>query len=259
MNKQSKIVVISAFVFTAGSAVFLLTRTSIGQDRSGVGGPYVNEVGSAELDAIEAFIEPQSPEEAVAVANQLADRAFSTPDLLLPNEGRSLPNEQQLRKLLTDRILLMFNPDYAVFVSHIGDLCDCDGHEALKGTMFEDEDLWYAFANTYRYAGVAIDATRATLDLGSVTMGEGLWGGRQTTFGDPGVYGSDSVMQSGASVFSVGIPVMIPPTNEPDAKIMVLYATLSFVWDQARNKWIPHRTSVYDPTGTLGSLPALWM
>ena len=90
-------------------------------------------------------------------------------------------------------------------------------------------------------------------------MGDGLWGGRQTQFGDPGVYGANQLVESGATVFNIGIPVMIPPENKPDAKIMVLFATLSFVWDQSRNKWLPYRTAVYDPSGTLGALPALWM
>ncbi len=251
-----------SFSLAAGIAifgiVFLATRFSsrLRSHKPSQNTGYVNEIGVAELDSIEYFIEPSSPDEGAQVAEQLAKRAFST----IQQVGeQSLPNEGQLRQLLIDRIKLMFNPEYDVFVNQVGDLLGRDGHEALRGTMFEDEKLWYIFTNTYKYAGVAIDATRATLDLGSVTMGVGLWGGQQTTFGDPGVYGSNALVENGATVFSVGIPVMLPPENTPEAKIMVVYATLSFVFDKSRGKWIPHQTAVYDPTGTLGALPSLWM
>lgn len=258
-SKYHKIITALAGVFALTAIIFLVTRINYPSQQSNNSNVYVNELATAELDSIESFIEPSTLAESREVAEQLVDRAFSTPDLLQPINGRMLPNEQQLRQLLTDRIRLMFNPDYELFVNQVGDLLGRDGHEVLRGTMFEDEKLWYVFANTYRYAGVAIDATRATLDLESVTLNEGLWGGRQTTFADPGVYGSNPLVEDGATVFNIGIPVMLPPENEPDAKIMVLYATLSFVWDQYRNKWLPHRTAVYDPTGTLGALPALWM
>lgn len=262
MNQNRKWVMVIAALFALGGIAFVVSRTNIrlGSHPSSNSTVYVNEIGTAELDSIESFIKPSTPEEGKQVAQQLADRAFSTPGLLQPVNGQTLPNEAQLRQLITDRILLMFNPDYDVFVKQVGDLLGRDGHEVLRGTMFGDEKLWYAFANTYKYAGVAVETTRATLDLGSVTVGEGLWGGRQTTLGDPGgVYGSNPLVKHGATVFNIGIPVMLPPKNEPGAKIMVLYATLSFVWDQSRGKWFPYRTAVYDPTGTLGGLPALWM
>jgi len=261
MIQNRKWMIVFASLFATGGVVFLLTKVNIKPRANGShqSSGLVNEIGAAELDSIEYFIEPGSPEEGEQVADQLADRAFSTPDLLQPINGRTLPNEQQLRQLLTDRIELMFHPEYEVFVNQVGDLLGRDGHEALRGTMFEDEKLWYAFANVYKYAGVAIETTRATLDLGSVTIGEGLWGGRQTTFGDPFVYGSNALVENGATVFSVGIPVMLPPENTPEGKIMVVYATLSFVFDEYRGKWIPYRTAVYDPTGTLGALPVLWI
>lgn len=248
-----------AAIFSAVGLVFMLTRIDFGSRNSGSASIEINERAIAELESIEAFIDPSDPEQGKEVADQIVERALSTPGLLEPIRGRALPNEAQLRQLITDRLMLMFNPEYDVFVRQVGELLGQDGRESLQGTMFEDEKLWIVFASTYKDAGVAIDTTRATLDLGSVTMGDGLWGGRQTQFGDPGVYGANQLVESGATVFNIGIPVMIPPENKPDAKIMVLFATLSFVWDQSRNKWLPYRTAVYDPSGTLGALPALWM
>ncbi len=259
MKVNHKCSILLGVIFALGGVFFLATKFVPKSDHSDREAVYKNTVAIAELDMIDSFIEPSTPEEGNQVAEQLADRALSTPGLLQSTDGRSLPNEQQLRQLVIDRVSLMFNPDYDVYVTQVGELLGRDGHEALQGTMFEDSKLWLVFADTYDYAGVAIETTRATLDLGSVTLGEDLWGGRQTTFGDPGVYGSNRLVEQGSTVFNIGIPVMLPPDNTPTSKIKVLYATLSFVWDPSRNKWIPYRTAVYDPTGTLGALPVLWM
>lgn len=258
-NNRHRIATLLSIVFVSIAVVFLVMKIARPVAKLDENTAYVNELAAAELDSIDEFFEPRTPEEARQIASQLVGRAFSTPSLLESVGGRELPNETQLRQLITDRIYLIFNPDYEVFVSQIGELLDREGDEVLRGTMFADESLWYVFANTYKNAGVAINTTRATLDLHSVTMNEGLWGGRQTTFGDPGVYDTKQLVEGGATVFNIGIPVMLPPENEPDARVMVLYATLSFVWDQSRGKWLPYRTAVYDPTGTLGALPSLWM
>jgi len=246
-------------IFALGGVLFLASKFTHVLNHSDRTTVYENAFAIAELDLIDSFIEPSTPEEGSQVAEQLVDRAFSTSGLLQSVDGRSLPNEQQLRQLIIDRISLMFNPDYDVFAMQVGDLLGSDGHKALQGTMFADSKLWYIFADTYKYVGVDIETTRATLDLGSVTVGEDLWGGRQTTFGDPGVYGSNKLVEQGGTVFNIGIPIMLPPDNTPTSKITVLYATLSFVWDQSRNKWLPYRTAVYDPTGTLGALSGIWM
>ena len=251
-----------AICFAVAGIVFVTSRVMSGgagksvKDQTGI---VPNTQLVAELDSVESFIEPTNPEECSRISEQLTTQAFLAFSLEQEQDGKPIKNERQLRQLIQDRIRLILDPDYNSYIHHLGDLLEMDGREALHGTMFADEKLWDVFSSSYKHAGIAIDTTRVTRDLGSVTLGEDLAGGRQTTFGDPGVYGSKFVAERGGETFSVVIPMMLPPQNEPGAKLMVVFATLSFVWDDSRSKWIPYRTAVHDPSGTSGALPPLWM
>lgn len=257
MKRKWKILIVT--LFAVGGLVFMALRLGSGDQSTSRSTGLANTVGIAELDAIESFTEATSPEDAAQVARQLTDRALATPGLFDSASRRSLQNEEQLRRLIENRLRLMFDPSYDTFVRQVGELMGRDGQAALQGTMFENEKLWYAFANSYKYAGVAIDATRGTLDLDSVTLHKGIWGGAQTTFGDPGLYGTGPIVDQGTDVFSISIPLMLPPENTPDAKIRVVWGILSFAWDESRGKWFPYRTGVYDPSGTIENVPSLWM
>ncbi len=259
MIQKHKWMVVPAGLFAAGGVVFVLNKANLGPSKSNHSTVVVNTIGADELDSIDLFIEPATSEECSEIAKQVADRALATPGLSQSARNHSLRNEQQLRRLIEERVRIMLNPEYEAYVRQIGGLFGIDGREALRGTMFEDEQLWRGFASAYKDAGIAVDATRATLDFDSVTIGKSLWGGRQTTFGDPGIYGSKPIVDDGGEVVSVSIPIMIPPSEATGQKIMVVYITLSFVFSESNGKWIPYRTAVYDPTGALGALPVLWI
>lgn len=261
MKKKEWITISLAASFAAIGLVFLwITVVGGGRGAQSSENTTVPELTkAAALDAIDSFVEPATIEEGRQVAVDVVDRAFRSDRLTDSLGGANLPNEFQLRALIRARIELMYDPDYEVFVDQIGELMSTDGREALRGSFFEDEQQWNAYANHYRYAGAAIESVQATVDYESVTVGAGLKGGRQTTFTDDKVYGSQGAVDRGGMIFSVDLPVMLPPGNGPDAKIMVLYATLSFVWDSSRSRWLPYRTAVFDPTGNQGPLILLWM
>lgn len=260
MTTKQKASTVGAIVVAIGGILFLASKLNllsvkVPKEHTVV----VDEAQAARLEEVDNFIEPGTPDEVEDMARRLVDQAFSAQELAQSDSGQSLPNAEQLRQLIMSRLLLMYNPSYKDYVEQIGELLGGDGHAALAGSMFEDETLWYAHANRYRYTGVAVDAARATLDFDSVSMGKGRMGGRQSTFTDIKVYGSAELANNGQPVFSIEVPVMLPPENTPDAKIMVLFATMSFVWDPSRHKWLPYRTALYDPTGSLGPIPPLWM
>lgn len=256
---SKKITLGLSVIFVACALLLLLVRVLPLADTSSNTTGYPNAIGIAELNSIDSFRESTSSEDSAVIAQEIAGRALSTPGLFSAKERASIQNEDQLRKLIEDRLRLMLNPKYEAFVAHIGDLLEQDGRAALQGTMFDNKVLWDTFADEYRYAGVSIDSVRATLDLSSVTVNEGLWGGASTTFNDPGVYNTEQLAENGAVIFSVSVPLMLPPDNTPNAKIIVVWGILSFVWNEPKGKWYPYRTSVYDPTGTLENVPPLWM
>lgn len=261
MIKKDVITISLAAGFAAIGLVYLwITVVGGGRGAPSSDNTVVPElIKAAELDAVDIFVEPATPEEGRQVAVDVVDRAFRS-DRLADSLGTAgLPNESQLRALIQARIELMYNPDYEVYVDQVGELMSTEGREALKGSFFEEEQMWHAYANHYRSAGAAIESVQATVDFESVTVGAGLMGGRQTTYTDDTVYGSQNAADRGGMVFSVDLPVMLPPGNEPDAQIMVLYATLSFVWDSSRSRWLPYRTAVLDPIGNQGPLILLWM
>lgn len=260
MTTKQRATTLVAFILAIGGLIFLASKLNLlSIDKPKKSTPVVDEVQVARLDEVDDFTEPSTPDQVEQVARRLVDQAFSAQELEQSGSRQSLPNAEQLRQLIRSRLMLMYNPNYEEYVRQIGELLGGDGHAALAGSMFEDEALWYAHANRYRYTGVAIDTARATLDFDSVSMGKGRMGGRQSTFTDIKVYGSAELVNNGQPVFSLEVPVMLPPENTPDAKIMVLFATMSFVWDPSRNKWLPYRTALYDPSGTLGPIPPLWM
>ena len=228
-----------------------------GSNPSGNG--YANSLGEAELDSIQSFQELSNSEESRLIAEEIAGRALEAPGLTQMTDGAKIKNEQQLRSLIEDRVDLILDPEYEKFVSHIEELLGRDGNDALQGTMFADKGLWERFSGAYKYAGVSVDSVRSTLDLSSVTIHQGLWGGAATDFTDPGLYGTADLNLDAAKFFSVSVPLMIQPENTPDAKIMVVWGILSFVWVESKQKWLPYRNSVYDPSGTLEQVPPLWI
>jgi len=259
MKDRRTIVTVLACLFAAGAvgyAVVVLWGPSAGPSQPD---PLADTAGVARLEAIESFVAADTPSDATRIADGIVERVDASLDEAR-NEGAHVPNESQLRVLVHERVRLTLDPEYDAYVRHVGDLLGHDGASALEGTMFGDPKLWAAFAQPNLQAEIAIDPVRAALEQGALSQDEGMAGGQRTSITDPGIYGSVALAEGGADRVDVEIPMMLPPTHDgPDASIMLVVVTMSFVYDPSRGVWLPYKTSTHDPTGTHTGLAAMWI
>ncbi len=262
-NRSSRIPPILAAIFLIAAIGFALRSAGyLNFNPSQTPAPDTPQdlAGIARLDEIETFESAETPQRAASIANQIADHALDKLSQQTSAEGARLPNEDQLRDLVRERVRLTLDPDYDEYTRHVAELLSRDAAEALKGTMFEDPNLWNAFAQRNRQAQIAIKPTHAILERGDLPTGVGLQGGQRASITDPGIYNSTPLAESGALRVDINIPMTLPPNHDaPDASVMTVFVTMSFVHDPQTGIWLPYKTTTTDPSGTYEQMAAMWI
>lgn len=245
-----------------GAAAIALAGTFIGLRGLGLfnrsvtasPGPIPDIAAAHALDSIREFVESTSPEQCVLTAEKVRVHVSANlPAEIATRDAMS----KAIEKAIAERTKIMLDPSYDAYASYVGKVIGRDGRTALQGTMFGDINFWNAFAGTFRFAAVAPEAVLVRYGRTAADLPD-LQGGRQVTLGDPGFYGSESLINQGSPLVEVAIPMMLAP-NDDRPNLLVVFVTTRFVWNEARAQWIPVSTGVHDPTGINQDLPPLWI
>jgi hypothetical protein len=250
---RSNLTIIAAAAFAGLGAVWALKSAGC-LSRANPPPTAITDTAAVEnLNAISEFLEPADDAERAALASEVRETILTR-----TAERKSVPDERDrlLARLVEERIALILSPDYDRYLDQITAWTGRNASEAIKGTMFENRELWTAFANAGASAAIAPEGVLIRTASESLADPDSLAGGYRATLEDPGYYGTAPLIAAGAEVRDVVIPMVVYSAEHP--KGLLVYATIGFVWDANRSTWLPYKTGVQDPTGE-NAVTALWI
>ena len=251
MNSKSKLI-LAVLIFVGGS--FFAVWSLWGSDafrRASAPAPVAVEPSPETLEG-RAILESASyvvPGEEMSIGRVVdsAMRGARVSIDALPTEDKlSASRASALLGVAKDRLSLYLDPSWEAYVSQVRSLT---GNEPSVS-----REEWERQAEAFR--GTPLDAGAARIQA-RYRLGESrpLLGGGHTTFRrdvSGTYYRFDlhhhvGIEKEGVDVYDLLIPIRIPDLLYPPDEFEA-FLVLSFYWNVERNRWIPWRTSVRDPS-----------
>jgi hypothetical protein len=208
---------------------------------------YTNPEAAAALENAKQFLTPLTPQDRADIPRQLTEAA---------RPASPSQREIALLELFRKRMALMVDPDYDRYIDHIAELTGRSAGTIRTELGDAYRARWESTARMLREASYGTDGCEIlTGERDLIRLG-----GRMISRRDPGVYGSESLLaRESAELVQIRLPIIISASFDGEAKTMLLYLVMAFVWNDARSDWVPYVTGLYDPGDQESPIPGPWI